>query len=174
MSEPRNLINPGLSGFVPEMGQWLWALEDTRRRTRQALDGTTQAMLDWQGGSNAVGSLLYHIAAIELDWLYTDTLAQEFPANFRDWFPYDVRDEAEKLVVVGESLTHHLSRLDWVRGHLLEAFKGMGAEEFRQPKNLSDPDRLVSPEWVLYHLIRHEAIHQGQILMLRSQMKTRG
>lgn len=172
MSERRNLVNVGLPGYPPEMGRWLWALEDTRRRTKQAVEGIAQATLDWQGGGNGIGSLLYHIAAVELDWLYADTLAQEFPGNFRDWFPHDVRDQAERLVVVvGESLEHHLKRLDWVQGLLLEAFKKMSLEEFRRPKTLSDPERQVSPEWVLYHLIRHEATHQGQILMLRTQMK---
>ena len=172
MTDRRNLVNAGLPGYPPEIGQWLWALEDTRRRTKQALEGATQEALDWQDGGNGIGSLLYHIAAVELDWLYADTLAQEFPANFRDWFARDVREEDERLVVViGESFEQHLKRLDWARGLLLEAFKGMSLEEFRRPKTLSDPDRDVSPQWVLYHLIRHEATHQGQILMLGSQMR---
>ena len=61
MNERRNLVNAGLPTYLLEMGQWLWALEDTRRRTKQALEGIAQEALDWQGGGNGIGSLLYHL-----------------------------------------------------------------------------------------------------------------
>src|SRR3989304_5791531 len=36
-----------LSGCEPEIGRWLWALEDARRRTKRVLDGLTRAVIDW-------------------------------------------------------------------------------------------------------------------------------
>ncbi len=65
-----------------ELGRWLCALEDTRARTKQTLDRLDQATLDWTGPGveNSIGSLLYHIALIEGDYLYGDILRMEYPA----------------------------------------------------------------------------------------------
>ena len=31
----------------PEIGRWLWALQDTRQRTMRELGGLSPAMIDW-------------------------------------------------------------------------------------------------------------------------------
>jgi len=44
--------------------------------------------------------------------------------------------------------------------------KEMTLQEFRRPHDF--PDYQVTAEWVLHHLIQHEAEHRGHIQMLRS------
>jgi uncharacterized damage-inducible protein DinB len=113
-------------------------------------------------GTNTIGTLLYHVAAIELDWLFADILHEEFPSDAEEWFPSDVRDDGGRLSVPPqESLARHLERLVWVRAHLDERVAGLN------PSNL---DRLrendgtrSSPAWVVHHLTQHEAEHRGQI-----------
>jgi hypothetical protein len=42
-----------------------------------------QQTLDWQGldrSENSIGSLLYHIALVEMSWLFMDLLEEELPA----------------------------------------------------------------------------------------------
>ncbi|HFQ93534.1 MAG TPA: hypothetical protein ENK32_05960 [Anaerolineae bacterium] len=58
-----------LDGCQPEIGRLLWQLEATRWRLKECLEGLDTAVLDWQPahGDN-IGTLLYHIAAIEADW----------------------------------------------------------------------------------------------------------
>ena len=71
-----------LPNYEPYIGRWLWAFEETRRRTLLALEGLDSKQLDWlpAWGSNSIGTLLYHLAAIEADWLFTDILQKdEFP-----------------------------------------------------------------------------------------------
>ena len=152
------------TGLSQEIERWLWALEDTRTRTLESLQGLTVEMVEampYKGGSN-IGTVLYHLAAIELSWLYEDVLQQDFPAELDALFPYPVRDDQDHLhQVKGESLETHLRRLEATRAHLLEVYRRMSFEEFRQPRNLADYD--VSPEWVLHHLMQHEAEHRGQI-----------
>lgn len=149
----------------PEIGRWLWALEDTRQRTKIALEGLDKNQLDWTAPHSglSIGTLLYHIAAIEMDWLSSDVLEEEaFPPDFDILFPHNVRDERQFLSQVkGESLTQHLNRLDAVRNYLLASFKQMDLSEFRRVRYFPDYD--VSPEWVLHHLMQHEAEHRGQI-----------
>lgn len=152
-----------LPGYEPEIGRWLWGLEDVRWVLKKRLEGITQQELDFQPrGANSVGSLLYHIAAIEADWFYVEVLQTEPPKEAADLFPYDVRGKDGRLVhVAGETLGQHLARLDAVRTTLLNHFTTVTMDDWRTPRQLPHYD--VTPEWVIYHLIEHEAHHRGQI-----------
>ncbi len=160
------------SSQSPEIGRWLWALQDTRQLTLEELDGVTSAMVDWlpQGSESSIGAILYHLAAIEADWLYAEVLELPFPAAVVSLFPYNVRDEEGRLSQVqGVNLTEHLERLATVRSLLLDAFQGMELSEFRRVRSLEQYD--VTPEWVLHHLMQHEAEHRSQIGSLRDRAK---
>jgi len=162
------LLVEALPGYPPEIGRYLWMLEDSRRRTKEVVQGVTQRVIDWcaTARDNRIGTLLYHIAAIELDWLYVEVLEQEFPADLAALFPYDVRDAQGRLsLITGGSLEEHLRRLDSVRAALMATFRPMSLEEFRRPRQLPDYD--VTPEWVLYHLLEHETAHRGEIGEMR-------
>jgi len=63
-------------------------------------------------------------------------------------------------------LEQHLERLETVHGLLMEAFQPMSLEEFRRIRLLANYD--VTPEWVLHHLMQHEAEHRSQIGSLRA------
>lgn len=159
-----------LPGYEPTIGRWLRALEDTRRETKVALANIDQSALDWAPSQteNSIGTLLYHIGLIELDWLYVEALENApLPQDLKELFPVEDRDEQRILSVVRNvSLTEHLRRLDVLRGYLLASFRQISLEEFRRPRTFPDYD--VTPEWVLHHLIQHEAEHRGHIQMLRS------
>src|SRR3712207_1915383 len=106
----------------PEMARWLWAFQDTRHLTLEALDGLTQATIDWLPPDNgsSMGTVLYHLALIEADWLYAEVLVQEYPPAVAALFPYADRDEQRQLMQVqGVRLAEHLSRLETVRGLVL-------------------------------------------------------
>ena len=66
-----------------EIGVWLAALSDCRARTHKAIAGIRNDELEWVCplSTNTIGTLLYHVAAIELDWLYSEILEQEFPGD---------------------------------------------------------------------------------------------
>jgi uncharacterized damage-inducible protein DinB len=155
----KNLELVPIAGKSIEIGKWLWILGDTRRRTLENLGGLDPAAVDWQPGwaKNTIGSLLYHLAAIEASWFYEDIL-QELPDDLDHRFPYDVRDEAGVLAAVrGTSIENHLSRLEKVRHDLMQVLIGMSAAEFHRKRTMPDYD--VTPDWVLHHLVQHEAEH---------------
>ena len=169
-NENKDLSVIALPGYHPEIGRWLWALEDTRRDTLKSLDGLTDNDLDSlpPGGDNNIGALLYHIAIVEVGWLYFQVLEgkKPFPPGFGALFPVNAVDEQERLTnLQGVSLQEHLQRLEKVRANLMEEFRGMSIEDFRRLRYL--PEENVTPEWVLHHLIQHEAEHRGQIQTLR-------
>jgi uncharacterized damage-inducible protein DinB len=170
MQSPRQLVVEAPAGYEPTIAPWIWALEDTRALTLEELGGLEPPLLDWTPpeGGNSIGTLLYHIAAIEADWLYVDALGQAFPSQIEALLPYDVRDAQGVLTAVrGLTLEQHLARLDAVRAALLEAYRALSLEAFRRPRSL--PTYQVTPEWVLHHLVQHEAEHRGHIAMLRER-----
>lgn len=161
-----------LDGYDPEVGCWIWTLQDTRDETLRAVAGLDQPVLDWvpPEGGNTIGTLLYHIALIEFDWLYAEVLEQPepWPADLVALFPAPARDAQGHLsVVAAESLETHLERFARVRDRLLATFREMDAAKLRRARRLPRYD--VTPEWVVHHLIQHEAEHRGQIGLLRAR-----
>ena len=62
-----------MDGYPSDIGRWLWPLEDARRITHRAVAGLDVATLDWRGPDgreNSIGSLLYHVALVEMSWLF--------------------------------------------------------------------------------------------------------
>lgn len=153
----------------PVVATWLSALEDARGRTLRALEGIAEDHVDWtpEGGVNTIGALLYHIAAIEADWLFADILG---PESGRAWpaalFPHDVRDDAGALTAIrGIRLQGHLARLAQTRALLIENLSDFTTEDLHRVRPREDYD--VAADWVLHHLLQHEAEHRSQIAALR-------
>lgn len=146
-------------------------LEKERERTHKMVADLSVEALDAyvEGFPNSIGTLLYHIADIELDWLYSEILEQEVPKDLSSLFPTYTRDEDGRLAVVaGVGLAEHLQRLALVRKALLEALRDMDSEDFYRLRSFSAYD--VNPAWVLYHLLEHEAKHGEQIAHIRRIM----
>jgi putative acetyltransferase len=164
-----NVVDTALSD-ESAIGQWLWALQDARQRTLEELMSLTDAVCDWMppDDDSSIGTILYHLAAIEADWLYVEVLEQPFPPDVEGLFPHPVRDAAGRLTQVqGVSPEAHIQRLEIVRGLLLGVFQHMDLSEFRRVRALPDYD--VTPEWVLHHLMQHEAEHRSQIGAVRAK-----
>jgi len=154
----------------PAIGRWLWALQDARQRTMRTLSGLSQAIIDWLPGDNesCIGTVLYHIADIEADWLYVEVLESPLTPDIAALFPFSTRDEQGDLTQVrGVSFEQHLNRLAIVRDLLLDVYQGMELQDFRRVRYLAQYD--VTPEWVIHHLMQHEAEHRSQINGLRAR-----
>lgn len=146
----------------------LWMMEDSRRLTLESVAGLDLATLDWEPtiGGNSIGSLLYHIAGVEMDWLYTEVLEHDPPEEIILLFPADMREDDGHLARwQGEDLTTLEHRLAEVRKRLLATYADMTPRDFRRTRSLDEYD--VTPEWVLHHLLQDEAVHRGEIGMIK-------
>jgi uncharacterized damage-inducible protein DinB len=161
-----------LDGYPPEIGAALWRLEDARDRMLRLLDDLPADMIDRDVGGNSIGTILYHMALIETDWLFAEILEEPYPEDIQMLLPADHRDKSGNLTVIqGESLAQHLVRLDSIRRTLLDRLQGLTAEDFHRPRSFPQYD--VSPAWVLHHLTLHEAEHRGEIGAIMSFLSGR-
>jgi uncharacterized damage-inducible protein DinB len=158
-----------------DVARVLWTLEDARRRTLRAVAGLPDAALEWAlpDGGHTVGTLLYHVAATEMEWVCLDLLGQRgFAGPVAPLLDRGVRDVEGRLVPVsGETLAEHLHRLAATRAYSLAALRGMSAGELRHPRPMAHEARTVTPEWVVHHLVQHEAEHRGQIIQIRRSVE---
>jgi len=169
-SQKRQLAFQPVDANEPEIGRWLWAINDARQRTLGLLKDMNPAAIDWMPaeGEHTIGTLLFHIAAIEISWLGIEVLEGKVDQSVWDAFPYEVRDEQGRLTIVkGLSLNEHYERFELVRRLLLDTYTSMSLDEFHRPRSFPEYD--VTPEWVLHHLCQHEAEHRSEIGILRSK-----
>jgi hypothetical protein len=157
-----------------EVGRWLSAMEDGRRDTLLELHGVADAMVDRRvvDELNTIGTLLYHVALIEADWLLDDIFDDQgaWPS---DLLPFGDRDPKGTLTEVrGEALQEHVARLAAVRAILLERMAPMTVEDFHAPRARARYD--VSAAWVLHHLLQHEAEHRAHVAWLRDRQTAAG
>ena len=166
----RVLVLAGDAGADPVVGPWLAALADSRRRTMEALRDLPPESVDAVPGAepNAIGTLLYHLAAIEADWLFEDILGPESGVEWpAELFTFHVREDGGRLTpVLGVPLGDHLGRLERARRLLNDHLRPMSAGDFHRARARHDYD--VSAAWVVHHLLQHEAEHRAQISAARS------
>jgi uncharacterized damage-inducible protein DinB len=169
----RSLIAELPDGYPPEISRWLWVFADTRRRTLEVLGGLNEALIDEPGpGGNSIGTILAHVAVIETDWLYVEILEEDYPADLLALLPPDVRDEDGHLLATpGLPLARYLEAMSAVRDRLVERVGALPAEDLYRVRSLPDYD--VTPEWVLNHLVQHEAEHRAEIALIRAVFEGR-
>jgi len=156
-----------LPGAAPVIGSWLWGMEETRRGLLGSVRELGQAELDWRGPNgvdNSIGSLLYHIALVEMDWLYFDLMLAQPPEDVRIRFPHEHRTPDGRLAnVVGVPLDDHLDRLAFTRRRFLETIGPLSLEEWHRVREPEGVDYAVTPAWTVFHLVEHEAGHLFEI-----------
>lgn len=171
-----NVIVPYPSA-APEVAPWLWAMEETRRGLLATVKGLAQPALDWRGptgSDNSIGALLYHVALIEMSWLYDDVLGEEPPDDIVALFPHDHRDAHGVLhQAPAQTLKDHLHRLGVTRARFLEVVAPMSADVWHTPREPKGEDYACSPAWVVFHLVEHEAGHTFQVREIKRRWSAR-
>jgi uncharacterized damage-inducible protein DinB len=151
-------------GYDPQVAVWVWVLEDARTRTLRALADLPEDVIDRsdEATPNSIGTLLYHIAAIEIDWVFVDILGRPLPPDAMILFPVDVREEGGRLSpLLGESRDYHMARLATVRALCLAALHDLHDADLSVHR--AGEGYTCTPAWVFQHLAQHEAEHRGQI-----------
>ena len=169
-SMPDVLQTIALPEYEPEIGRWLWSMEEVRRLTIDAVKDLDQETLDWagsEGTGNSIGSLLYHIALVEMSWLFMDILEQDLPDEVKAEFPHPMATDGRMTHVPSLPLEKHLGILDHSRQVFLRELRRMPLDDWHRLRSPKDTSYEVTPAWVVFHLIEHEAGHAAQIRCLK-------
>ena len=152
----------------PLVARYLTMLADCRSLTLESIKSARGDTLYWRRDDvdSNISDLLYHIALVEADWVFVDVLGKSIPQELNGYLSYEDRDSSGRLIHIGtEELEASLMRLERVRAVLNDTYAAMDLAEFRRLRR--SERREVSPEWVLHHLLQHEAEHRGQINLLK-------
>ena len=161
----RLVLDPG--GGDDEIGRWLSAFEEVRHDTMQVLGEIPAEAVDRDpgDGGDTLGTVLYHVALVEVDWVFSDVLDRQDRIP-RDLFPFEDRIEDGHLMpVLGESMERHLDRLAETRALVLDVLRSMSSEDYHEAHVREHFD--VAADWVVFHLIDHEVEHRVRLAGLR-------
>ena len=158
-------------GFSPRIGRYVAQLTETRGELLRGLDALTPDQLSWHPHeqTESIGTQLLHVAAVEWSWIFEDIFR-------RSEEEYDGWQEAMPLrlglpQVHDRPLAYYTDRLTRVRRDVLAALGGLADDdlsrlipEARSPAGAAP--ELFSIDWILFHLVHHEAHHAGQVELL--------
>jgi hypothetical protein len=173
VSEAREVLALDPLADDPEVGRWLAALEDARRDTLRELEGVTPDMVDWYPSAplNSIGSLLYHIGLIEASWVTEEILGDPEARELEALLPWPDREGPgdgggrHLSRIDGQTLEDHRERLGGIRAYVMARLRPMANDDFHRLRRLERYD--VAPDWVLHHVLQHEAEHRAHICWLR-------
>ena len=168
----RRLTVDPLPGFSRRVGEYAAMLEDVRRRTKTYVEGLSAPQLAWHPQENveSIGTVLLQIAAVEVSYIQEDILRQ--PMAEAEWgIAFPIRLGIPQ--VSGEPLEFYTERMDRVRAETLRILAELTDRDLAREVAPLDPGPSThgpvtyTIEWILYHLIEHEAHHKGQIAVMK-------
>jgi uncharacterized damage-inducible protein DinB len=170
MEVERRTLEP-LAGFSGELSFYLSALEDRRKRLRETVSDLTQEELAARAfpGTHQIGNLILHLGETEASWIQRiidGAEPDEEMKKFSHWCDTTERDFAEK----GYSAEECLERIAQIRTKSKEVFAGFTDADLDKffGYNRDDGTRVeFTLRWFLNNHLDHEAVHRGQISMLK-------
>lgn len=174
-ANPRITTCDPVPGYAPVIGRYVAQLEELRADLLGELSSLTQAQLDWHPNDKveSIGTMLLHMDAVEWSWIHEDILGRpdnEYPGEWSEAMP--IRVNAEQ--VSGRPLQWYLDKLEATRAVTLDVLKGFSESDVARrvgegpvPKGEEKGSRLFTIDWIIWHIISHEAAHIGQIELLR-------
>jgi uncharacterized damage-inducible protein DinB len=157
----------------------MWQLDDLSRRLVETTDGLSPAALAWQPtpGTNTIGMLLAHIAvaeahitAVGLEGKPDSDLPAVIGISMDDDGMPLPPDGHPPAALAGKDVAFFNQLLDRARNNTRRVAAGLTDSDLGRQVARNRPDgtrRIFNLEWVLYHMVEHEAGHFGQILLLR-------
>ena len=170
MGNLRNIA--GRKEFTPRIGRLIWQMDDVRRQVLRAVEGLSAAQLSWHPDPRceSIGTLLLHIAAVERSWIGEDIMRR--PMEPEEWnAAFAIR--LNQPQIEGQPLEYFLAVLKREREQCytdLCGFTDADLDRAITPLDPGDPanaENQFTMEWILYHVMEHEAHHKGQIALMK-------
>lgn len=150
--------------LTPRVGLLFSMMEKAREKLLKRIEELTLEEMDYSPSGRrieTIGTLLLHIAAVEWSWIFEDI--GDTAMDYEKWkHAFPLREDVDQLTKQGKKF--YIQRLAEVRSEVFTWMKSIDDKELDRLVPLGETD--VSIEWILFHLIEHEAMHIGQISIL--------
>lgn len=163
-----NILNRD-SSLPEDLSTWLAQMNEIRERLLNIIEDVDEEALDYTPSERkieTIGTLLLHIAAVELSWIYEDIYKEEI--DYDEWkYAFPLRSNINLPQLKGKGKNYYLKKLQNVRKSITERLQ----VEKNLARIVQSDDQQYSIEWILFHLVEHEALHIGQINLLNRLYK---
>ena len=151
----------------PKIAELYGMLSETRIRLLEEVEGITQEQLDYSPNITkieTIGTLLFHIAAIEFSWIYEDIFKKEM--DYEEWkYAFALRESLDPPQVTGRPMSFYLDKLRDLREKVYETLQTMKDDQLQSI--IESGTNKYTIFWILHHLNQHESLHIGQINFLK-------
>ena len=164
------------NSLSPRVATWYAQFEEVRKNLLKQIEDLDDAGLDFTPDERkieTIGTLLLHIAAIEWSWIFEDIDHKEMDKERIEkehWnYAFALRSWANLPQLTGKGKQFFIERLTDVRQEVYQRISEMKDEDLDRIVTGEDPDDgyTYTIEWILYHIIEHEALHLGQVNMVK-------
>jgi uncharacterized damage-inducible protein DinB len=150
-------------------------MNEVRADLKEELDGLRVEQIDWHPDENteSIGTMLLHVDAVEWSWIFEDIFGRpdsEYPGEWSEAMPIRLKVPQ----VQGRPVEWYLQKLDATRERTLEVLRGFTDADLPRLVGESVPgpgqekrSRLFTIDWIIWHIIQHEAAHVGQVELLK-------
>jgi uncharacterized damage-inducible protein DinB len=161
-------------GFAPGIGRYVAQLTEIRGNLLREVANLSPEQLAWHPNEEmeSIGTQLLHVAAIEWSWIFQDIFGR--PDEEYDGWEEALPIRVGAPQVCGQPLAYFTEKLAAVRAQALEALRGLADDDLARlvgeapPSDGEEPRaRLYTIDWILFHIVEHEAHHIGQVELLR-------
>jgi len=170
MEVEKRTLNP-FSGFSGELGFYVSALEIARERLRKTAADLSFEELSARAfpGAHQIGNLILHLGEAEASWIHSRLVGKELSDDekkFAHLYDTTERDYAEKAYSAAECL-ERIDRISQKSRRVLANFTDVDLDKLFAYETDDNRKIEVSLRRVLTDLADHEAVHRGQISMLK-------
>lgn len=174
-TNPRIITCDPVAGYDPQIGRYVAQLQEVREDLLRELEGLTGAQLDWHpdAATESIGTLLLHLDAVEWSWMHEDIFgapSDAYPGQWAEAMP--IRRGVPQ--VTGRPLADYLRQLEATRAETLRILHDFSDADLPRLVGEAEPEpggekrsRLYTIDWIIWHVIEHEATHVGQVELLR-------
>ena len=174
-ANPRIVTCDPVEGYSPQVGRYVAQLAEVRADLLHELEGLTVEQVDWHPDerTESIGTLLLHLDAVEWSWIHQDIFGaadDAYPGSWDEAMPVRVGVPQ----VQGRPLAEYLEQLAAGRARTLEVLRGFTDADLTRRVGEGEPPRGMEPrsvlytiDWIIWHIIEHEAMHVGQVELLR-------
>ena len=173
-ANPKIVTCDPVEGYSPQIGRYVAQMGELRDNLKREAQGLSVERLDWHPDeqTESIATQMLHLDAVEWSWMHEDIFGmsdEEYPGKWPEAMPIRVGVPQ----VSGRPAEWYLAKLDATREETLRLLKGFTDADLPRlvgeavlPEG-QERKEVYTIDWIIWHIINHEASHIGQIELLR-------